>query len=149
MSAYPHFLASLKFDKIGTLREDPDGDFFVAEYSDMYTAYPEERASAYNKLRKNKKGPFSSISEFYDAMSDLNDLSVQEDPKSHDEEETDKELEVLQYKQLREMASNFIVDSFNNGPFVINHDDLTIQNILVSTSFFIIKLTTNLTSSGR
>ena len=67
-------------------------------------------------------------------MSDLNDLHINEDPESEDEEEevTEKENDVLQYRQLREMAPNFIVDAFSNGPFVINHDDLTTRNILVS-----------------
>lgn len=141
--AYSHFPASLKFDKIGSLREDSDGGFFVVAFADSSTAYPKARASAYNKLSKSKQGPFSSIQEFYDAMSDLNDLHISEDPESEDEEEkevTEKENDVLQYRQLREMAPNFIVDAFCNGPFVINHDDLTARNILVSKSSIKIKL---------
>ena len=42
---------------------------------------------------------------------------------------------MLLYQQLREIAPHFIVDCFNNDPFVIHHDDLTIQNILVSAAF--------------
>ncbi|KAI9824658.1 MAG: hypothetical protein M1826_007297 [Phylliscum demangeonii] len=126
-------LATLKFDKIGTLREDADGRFFIAAFADTSTAYPKQRASAYSKLAKAKQGPFSSISDFYEAMSDLNDIFVDEDAESEDEEEmTDKELARLQYQQLRGMAPKFILDDFQNGPFVINHDDLTGPNILVN-----------------
>ena len=67
-------------------------------------------------------------------MSDLNDLYTNEAPESEDEDEQEVD-EVLLYQQLREIAPSFIVDGFNNGPFVIHHDDLTTQNILVSTAF--------------
>ena len=142
MTAYSCFLATLKFDKIGALREDSNGGFFVAAYSDSATAFPKERVSAYNKLTKHKQGPFSSISEFYEAMSDLNDLYANEEFKSwnedetngEDEDEIDKEVLALEYRQLRKMAPAFTVDAFQNGPFVINHDDLSPQNILVSAS---------------
>lgn len=140
--AYSHSLASLKFDKIGSLREDSDGGFSVVAFADSATGSSKARASAYNKLAKSKQGPFSSIPEFYDAMSDLNDLNVNEDPESEDEEEeeTDRENRVLQNKQLREMAPHFIIDAFCNGPFVIHHDDLTTGNILVSKPSTKIKL---------
>ncbi|MCJ1263046.1 hypothetical protein MMC22_002916 [Lobaria immixta] len=130
-------LATLKFDKIGSLREDSKGGFFIAAFANTSTLYSERRASAYDKLFKDKQGPFSSVSDFYEAMSDLNDLYACEDPESEDEEEeeTDKEIEVSQFKQLRGMAPTFIVHDFDNGPFVIHHDDLTLQNILVDDEF--------------
>ncbi|KAI9814083.1 MAG: hypothetical protein M1826_002328 [Phylliscum demangeonii] len=129
-------LATLKFDKIGSLREASDGGFFIAAFADTSTGDPKERASAYSKLAKEKQGPFSSISAFYEAMSDLNDVFVKEDAESEDEEEaTDKELVASQYQQLRGMAPKFILADYQNGPFVINHNDLTGQNILVDDQF--------------
>ncbi|KAH8704834.1 hypothetical protein BGW36DRAFT_421425 [Talaromyces proteolyticus] len=121
-------LASLKFDKIGSLRENPDGEFFVAPYTETNaTAYPQYKAIAYNKLSPQHKGPFSSVLEWYNAIAELNRKYALGDP----DEEEDRDETVADYELLAELAEHFVVPEFANGPFVINHNDLTIQNILV------------------
>ncbi|CRG89677.1 hypothetical protein PISL3812_06716 [Talaromyces islandicus] len=95
-------LVSLKFDKIGCLREDSKGKFFVgAYYETNATAYPQHKAYA------------------------LGDL----------EEDGDREETVADYELLAELAGHFVIPEFKDGPFVINHNDLTIQNILVDDDF--------------
>lgn len=119
-------LASLTFESIGTLREDSQGNFFVGPYIDSTTAYPEARAAAYRTMDVKDHGPFSTITQFYDAISRLNIKFAESDP-----EEEDRENTVIEYKMMRNMAPKFVIEAFDRGPFVINHSDLTIQNILV------------------
>jgi hypothetical protein len=61
------------------------------------------------------------------AISRLNRKFAIEDP----EEEGDRDESVAEYELLAEMAPKIVVKGFENGPFVINHNDLTLQNILV------------------
>jgi hypothetical protein len=115
-------------DRIGSLREDSEGNFFVAEYVDPnWTAYPEERAAAYQKLDLRDRGPYPTISDFYAAISRLNRKYALEDPDDEDKDET-----IAEYEVLAEMTSKMVIDEFENGPFVPLHNDLTTQNILVS-----------------
>ncbi|RJE25068.1 Phosphotransferase enzyme family [Aspergillus sclerotialis] len=124
-------LASLKFSKIASLREDSDGNFFVGPYVDPAgTAYPEHRALAYETLSAHQKGPYSSISDWYKAMAVLNRRSA-----LHDPDEEDKDVAVAEYELLAELSDKVIVKEFETGPFVVNHNDLTIQNILVGDEF--------------
>jgi hypothetical protein len=120
--------ASLKFDKIGCLREDPDGGFFVAPYTETNaTAFPQYKTITYNKLSPQQKGPFTSISGWYNSMAELNRKFALGDPEEEDRDET-----VADYELLAELAEHFVIPEFEHGPFVLNHNDLTIQNILVS-----------------
>lgn len=122
----------MNFDKIGSLREDSNGDFFIGPYIDPNaTAYPDYRAAAYNELSPGFKGPFTSISDWYNAMTELNRksaLNVLED-------EGEKDEILADYEILAEFADVIAIEEFRNGPFVVNHNDLTIQNILVPSSF--------------
>ena len=67
-------LASFKFDRIGSLREDSNGDFFVAPFVDSTgTAFPKHRVVIYNgKLDLSQRGPFHSTSEWYRAIAQIN-----------------------------------------------------------------------------
>jgi len=79
-------LASLTFDKIGSLREDSRGRFFVAEYVDPNTtAFPEERAMVFKNLESRYRGPFSTVSEFYHASCLLGKAHARTDPEGNDE----------------------------------------------------------------
>lgn len=110
------------------MREDSNGSFFVGPYVDSSgTAYPKQRAAAYKALSARYKGPFPSVLDWYDAMAELNRKSALEDP----EEEGDRDVTVAEYELLAELSDKIIVDEFKSGPFVINHNDLTVQNILV------------------
>ncbi|RJE18528.1 hypothetical protein PHISCL_09132 [Aspergillus sclerotialis] len=118
--------------QLGTLREDSNGSFFVGPYVDSSgTAYPKQRAAAYKALSARYKGPFPSVSDWYDAMAELNRKFSLEDP----EEEGDRDVTVAEYELLAELSDKIIVDEFKSGPFVINHNDLTVQNILVDEEF--------------
>lgn len=118
----------MKFSRIGSLKEDPSGNFFVAPYVDpTATAYPEHRAAVYETLSPRHKGPFLSVSDWYNAMTELNRESALQAP----EEDSDIDINVAENELLAELSDNIIVEEFRKGPFVINHNDLTVQNILV------------------
>lgn len=122
-------IASLTFDKIGSLREDSNGNFFVGPYIDsMATAYPKHKGAVYNGLDSCNKGPFTSVSDWYRAMALLNRKFALEDPE---EDEEDRAATVGNYELLAEFADKIVIEEFDHGPFVINHNDLTVQNILV------------------
>lgn len=126
------FTASFKFDKIGSLGEDSDGEFFVGPYVDiMNTASQKQRTETFESLSPHHKGPFSSASGWYAGMLELNRKSAIDDP----DEEEDKDANVAQFEVLAELSADVIVEKFNEGPFVINHNDLTVQNILVDDEF--------------
>ena len=123
-------LASLKFDKIGSLREDSRGSFFVTEYVDPNTtACSEEQVMAFKSLESRYRGPFSTVSDFYHASCLLGKAHARTDPEEEYPEETIEDLETLD-----KMIPKFQIDEYENGPFVLFHNDLTVQNILVSIS---------------
>jgi hypothetical protein len=123
-------IATCTFDKIGSLRESPEGGFYLTAYVDAFIAYPEAKASAYHALMEEQRGPYSSVSQFYQAMADLNDHYVLLEPEIEPEE---KETDRAMYREVGQLAPAFIVPALDHGPFVISHDDLAPQNILVST----------------
>ncbi|KAM5443291.1 hypothetical protein MferCBS31731_001612 [Microsporum ferrugineum] len=125
-------LASLKFDKIGSLREGPEGNFAIGPYIDPNsTACPQPRATAYSSLSDAHKGPFPSIHEWYEAMAQLNRRASLDSLES----EEDGDETVADYEILANLSNKIVVKEFDNGPFVINHNDLTVQNILVDEEF--------------
>lgn len=69
-------------------------------------------------------------------MTELNRKFALEDP----EEEDNREEIVADYELLAELLDNFVIKDLANGPFVINHNDLTVQNILVSVSIPILTI---------
>ncbi|EEP81332.1 predicted protein [Uncinocarpus reesii 1704] len=122
-------LASFKFSQIGSLREDPEGNFVVGPYIDPNsTAYPQHRATAYKSLDCLHKGPFSSVQEWYSAMAQLNRKASLDDLDEEDGDEV-----VADYEILASFTHKVLVKEYENGPFVLNHNDLTVQNILVRT----------------
>ena len=122
-------LASFKFNGIGSLQEDSNGDFFVAPFVDFTgTAFPKHRVVIYNvKLDLSQRGPFHSTSEWYRAIAQLNRQLSLTDP----EEEARAEA-VGDYELLSEFSDHVVLKEYDHGPFVIHHNDLTVQNILVS-----------------
>ena len=52
-------------------------------------------------------------------------------------DEDDKDVAVAEYELLMELSGNIIIEEFERGPFVINHNDLTVQNILVWDCAFV------------
>lgn len=86
----------------------------------------------YETLSSHHKGPFSSVSDWYNAMAELNRKSALQDP----EEGSDRDITVAEYELLTELSDNIIVEEFRSRPFVINHNDLTVQTILVRNHCF-------------
>ena len=122
-------LASFKFDGIGSLREDPNGDFFVAPFVDSTgTAFPKHKVVIYEKLDFSQRGPFHSTSEWYRAVAQLNRQFSLTNP----EEEARAEA-VGDHELLSEFSDRVVLKEYDHGPFVIHHNDLTVQNILVGT----------------
>jgi len=114
-----------QFNRIGALRETPTGEFTVVEYSDpFFTAYPEDRASAFARLPI--RGPYESISEFYSCISKLNLSQASSGPVDEYGPRA-----IADYEALANMASEFVLPEFEAGPFVIGHNDLSVENILV------------------
>ncbi|OQD77545.1 hypothetical protein PENDEC_c002G04149 [Penicillium decumbens] len=64
-------------------------------------------------------------------MAESNRKSAVEDP----EEEEDRDVTVAEYELLAELSMDIVVEEFQNGPFVIDYNDLTVQNILVDDKF--------------
>lgn len=119
--------AALKFDKIGSLQEDSNGDFFVGPYVDSNgTAYPKAKAEAYMSLESHHRGPFATTSDWYDAMALSQRNFVLADP-----EEESRDSSIAEYELLAEFAPKIVSAAYEKGPFVVNHNDLTPQNILV------------------
>jgi len=101
----------------------------VVEYFDPYfTAYPEERAAAFRAMKSSDRGPYSSITEFYASISKLNISQTANGP-----EDEQRSNDLADYETLARMAVKFVLPEFDRGPFVIGHNDLTVQNILVCT----------------
>lgn len=65
-------------------------------------------------------------------MAELNRKSALQDP----EEGSDRDITVAEYELLTELSDNIIVEEFRSRPFVINHNDLTVQTILVRNHCF-------------
>lgn len=125
------FLASLKFDKIGSLREDANGNFFVGPYNETnVTAHQQNKAVAYNQLEPHHQGPFSSIPDWYNAMAEFNRKYAVVAMVQNREEL------VADYELLAELADHFVIPEFKDGPFVIDHNNLSIDNIFVSYHLF-------------
>ncbi len=112
--------------RIGALRETPPGTFTVKYFDPCFTAYPEERAAAFSRMMGRSRGPYESISEFYACISQLN--ISQGGQRAADEYGPEA---LADCETLAEMASQIVVPEFENGPFVIGHNNLTMQNILV------------------
>ncbi|KAK2754782.1 hypothetical protein FQN54_006675 [Arachnomyces sp. PD_36] len=118
--------------QLGSLREDSDGNFFVGPFVDSTgTAHPQCKAEMYQSLKPQHRGPYKSTSAWYRGMASLNRRYALVDP---DEDDTRDET-VAQYEILTELAPRIISKTFNKGPFVIHHNDLTTQNILVDDDF--------------
>lgn len=79
----------------------------------------------YKALSSRHKGPFTSVSDWYNAIRSWTESLLRCLPKT-----------VADYEILAKLSDNIIVEGFRSGPFVINHNDLTVQNILVRNHCF-------------
>lgn len=67
------------------------------------------------------------MTSFYHAQCLLGKKHAQSNPEEEDLDETLEDFETLDA-----MIPKFRIDEYENGPFVVAHNDLTVQNILVS-----------------
>ncbi|KAJ5560589.1 hypothetical protein N7513_002988 [Penicillium frequentans] len=89
-------LTCLPFDKIGSLQEGPDGEFFVG--SVLHPAYArfKEKTSIYRGFEPHLKGPYSSTAEYYGAAAELGRAFSLVDPCYEDSEmDSDFKYEVI------------------------------------------------------
>jgi len=84
---------------------------------------------AFKSLESSYRGPFSTVSEFYHASCLLGKAHARTDPKEESPEQAIEDFETL-----NKMIPKLRIDEYENGPFVLFHNDLTVQNILVSIS---------------
>ncbi|KAF8963627.1 hypothetical protein BDZ97DRAFT_985523 [Flammula alnicola] len=122
-------LASLQFDKIGNLQEQPvgSGAFCVSEYFDAGILFPPERGQIYDA--SSSKGPFSTVSEYHSAI-----LSLNENFAAVDEEDEDGDY-LCSVQQCHLIQPKISLPQYEKGPFVLNHDDLSSSNILVDDDY--------------
>ena len=99
------------------------GTFIVAEYYDAGLLLPQERGKIYEA--SPFKGPFSTVSEYYSALLSLNHDFALVDT---DDEDGDYLRSVGVCRLAQPKVS---LPQYENGPFVLNHDDLKSSNILV------------------
>lgn len=64
---------------------------------------------------------------WYNATTELNQTCALQDS----EEEDERDRTVTEYELLAELSDKIIAKEFRSGPFVIDHNDLMVQNILV------------------
>jgi hypothetical protein len=95
------------------------GTFIVAEYYDAGILFPQERGEIYEA--SSLKGPFSTVSEYHSALLTLN----------HDYGLIDTEDYLRSVRVFRLAQPKVSLPQYENGPFVVNHDDLKSSNILV------------------
>lgn len=119
-------VAAFKFDKIGSIREHPgvsSGPFYVNEYYDGGLSYPIRRAKVYEQCPS--QGPFNIVAEYHSSdLLDLNDRCAQED-KDDDGSYT------TAVANCRFLHSTLSLPEYETSPFVLNHNDLSANNILV------------------
>ena len=81
----------------------------------------------FKSLESCDRGPFSTVTSFYHAQCVLGKEHAQINPEEEDIGETVEDFETLDV-----MIPKFRINDYENGPFVVAHNDLTVQNILVS-----------------
>jgi hypothetical protein len=99
------------------------GNFIVAEYFDAGILFPQERGEIYEA--SSFKGPFSTVLEYNSAL-----LTLNHDYALVDTEDEDGEY-LRSIGQFRLAQPKVSLPQYENGPFVVNHDDLKSSNILV------------------
>ena len=99
------------------------GTFIVAEYYDAGLLLPQERGKIYEA--SPFKGPFSTVLEYHSAL-----LSLNQDFALVDTEDEDGEF-LRSVEECRLAQPKVSLPQYENGPFVLNHDDLKSSNILV------------------
>ena len=115
----------MQFDEIGTLQEQPvgSGTFSITEYLDSGIVYSEERGKIFEA--SSIKGPFSTVSEYHSALLSLNHNFALVNPEDEDGDY------LRSVRQCHLLQPKLSLQQYENGPFVVNHDDLSSSNILV------------------
>ncbi|KAJ6003369.1 hypothetical protein N7451_005916 [Penicillium sp. IBT 35674x] len=132
-------LTCLPFDKIGSLREGPDGEYFVG--SVLHPAYArfKEKTSIYHGFEPHLKGPYSSTAEYYGAAAKLGRAFSLVDPCYEDPElDPDCMYEVAgEYELFTEFQGKIINEKYANGPFYLMWD-FELGETLIDDNFNII-----------
>ena len=63
---------------------------------------------------------------WYNATTELNQMCALQNS-----EEDERDITVTEYELLAQLSDKIIAKEFRSGPFVIDHNDLMVQNILV------------------
>ncbi|KAF8523919.1 hypothetical protein BU17DRAFT_43392 [Hysterangium stoloniferum] len=137
LSEYLMELASHPFDKIGSIQERPlfSRNFVVEEYVTPTLVSSEARQRVWNALPLSLKGPYTRASSFYSAIMDFNETVG----LHYASAESDSGY-LSSVRQCRRVADLLALPEFETGPFVIEHDDLSSANILVSQRVTVISL---------
>ena len=116
-------LASLRFDRIGSLKRDAKGKTDV----DRLCTQPNIHFTSVIGTDKYR-GPFDSVADYFLTMSGLKIRGLS---SSSDLDNAYSYRDFLQSKMIESMLPYYADGSLLNGPFVLSHIDFDIQNILV------------------
>src|SRR5947207_2068333 len=115
-------LAALRFEQIGSLQRGED-DLYVHRLCSRANVY-------YSDLMEGDKyrGPFNSVTDYLLSISELKCRAL---PSATSVLERYTYHDFLRSKLVESMLPYFVNSTLLNGPFVLSHIDLDIQNILV------------------
>lgn len=116
-------LASLQFERIGALKQEADGSIAVGRLCTQENLHFTPLVEA-----DNHRGPFTSVADYLLAMFQL---TTQGRYSSRNPTSKYSYHDFLQSKLIISMLAFYVNPNFLNGPFVLSHVDLDIQNILV------------------
>jgi hypothetical protein len=116
-------LASLQFERIGALKQEADGLIGVGRLCTQENLHFTPLVEA-----DNYRGPFTSVADFLFAMSEL---TTQGRYSTRNPTNKYSYQDFLHSKLIISMLPYYVNPNFLNGPFVLSHVDLDIQNILV------------------
>lgn len=114
----------MPFDKIGSLQEDPDGEFFVGPVLHPAYARFKEKTSIYQDLEPQLRGPYSSTAEYYGAAAQIGHAFSLVDPCYEDPEmDPDFMYEAAgEYELFTEFQQKVVNEKYANGPFYLMWD---------------------------
>ena len=116
-------LTSLKFDSIGALRQDENGDIYVHRLCTRKNLHFTQMVKV-----DRYRGPFHSVSDYILTMSELKTHALSSDPNTGIKYTFHS---FLKTKLVESMLPYYVDQALVNGPFVLSHIDFDIQNILV------------------
>lgn len=115
-------LAALQFDRIGSLRSNPDGDVVIGRLCNPWNIRFATLLGA-----DTFRGPFNSVAEYLLITSDL--MMRGQLFRQHLFPYTYEDF--LKSKLIQSLLPFYVDMSLLNGPFVLSHVDIDLQNILI------------------